>query len=243
MNFDKWDRIFMTNQQCIDLLDLIPSEDEARKQLANYDEYPLHRFVLTVPNGNYEDPEGKKTGSVFNHFYTMAGDHLDVRSVVETKGEIHEAFTFSVDMYHFSIKRKSGIAVEKLDQKLFGSLAYWEWIMLEFMLINSYILSDPGKTVEVKEIEVKKHSAGKTESQTAKKSVNKVRLVRRYTLKRGWKNAVKKRIHQITCQAWGVRGHYRHYKNGTVIFIQPYVKGKKRSEYQRKVYELFGNQG
>lgn len=28
------------------------------------------------------------------------------------------------------------------------------------------------------------------------------------------------------CEKWGVRGHYRHYKNGKVVFIKPYSKGK-----------------
>ena len=30
------------------------------------------------------------------------------------------------------------------------------------------------------------------------------------------------------CEAWSVRGHYRHYKNGKVVFIAPYIKGKGR---------------
>ena len=30
------------------------------------------------------------------------------------------------------------------------------------------------------------------------------------------------------CEAWGVRGHYRHYKNGKVVFIHPYIKGSGR---------------
>lgn len=36
------------------------------------------------------------------------------------------------------------------------------------------------------------------------------------------------------CEAWGVRGHYRHYKNGNVVYIAPYIKGKgrlKKKEY------------
>ncbi len=28
------------------------------------------------------------------------------------------------------------------------------------------------------------------------------------------------------CEAWSVRGHYRHYKSGKVVYIKPYVKGK-----------------
>ena len=38
------------------------------------------------------------------------------------------------------------------------------------------------------------------------------------------------------CEAWGVRGHYRHYKNGKVIFIKPYVKGSGR--LKDSLYEL-----
>lgn len=30
------------------------------------------------------------------------------------------------------------------------------------------------------------------------------------------------------CEAWSVRGHYRHYKSGKVVYIKPYTKGKGR---------------
>lgn len=36
------------------------------------------------------------------------------------------------------------------------------------------------------------------------------------------------------CEAWGVRGHYRHYKNGKVVYIKPHIKGSgriKNTEY------------
>ncbi len=39
-----------------------------------------------------------------------------------------------------------------------------------------------------------------------------------------------KNKHNITCECWGVRGHYRHYKTGKVAFIHEYEKGKKRNE-------------
>lgn len=32
------------------------------------------------------------------------------------------------------------------------------------------------------------------------------------------------------CPAWGVQGHYRHYKSGKVIYIAPYIKGKYRND-------------
>lgn len=42
------------------------------------------------------------------------------------------------------------------------------------------------------------------------------------------------------CECWGVRGHIRHYKNGKVVFIEPYKKGKKRDvlEPKSKTYLL-----
>lgn len=30
------------------------------------------------------------------------------------------------------------------------------------------------------------------------------------------------------CEAWGVRGHYRHYKDGKIVYIRPYQKGSGR---------------
>lgn len=35
---------------------------------------------------------------------------------------------------------------------------------------------------------------------------------------------------KIMCECYGVRGHYRHYKNGKIVFIKPYKKGTKRNE-------------
>lgn len=40
--------------------------------------------------------------------------------------------------------------------------------------------------------------------------------------------------HNITCECWGVRGHYRHYKSGKVVFIHEYEKGRKRNEIKAK---------
>lgn len=43
---------------------------------------------------------------------------------------------------------------------------------------------------------------------------------------------------QYRCECWGVRGHFRHYEVGKVVFIKPYKKGKKRDiiEPQSKDY-------
>lgn len=42
-----------------------------------------------------------------------------------------------------------------------------------------------------------------------------------------------KKIHRTT-EGWSVRGHYRHYKSGKVIFIESFEKGKNRSQASQK---------
>ena len=39
---------------------------------------------------------------------------------------------------------------------------------------------------------------------------------------------------EIQCPCWGVRGHYRHYKSGKVVFIRNYTKGKDRENLMPK---------
>lgn len=38
----------------------------------------------------------------------------------------------------------------------------------------------------------------------------------------------------ITCPCWSVRGHYRRYKNGNVVFVKSYEKGKGKGKTKPK---------
>ena len=46
--------------------------------------------------------------------------------------------------------------------------------------------------------------------------------------------------HKINCPCWSVRGHYRHYKSGKVVFVKNYKKGKERGKInpQNKTYTI-----
>lgn len=41
------------------------------------------------------------------------------------------------------------------------------------------------------------------------------------------------------CPCWEVRGHYRHYKSGKVVFVPSYEKGKERGKVQPKENEYY----
>lgn len=48
---------------------------------------------------------------------------------------------------------------------------------------------------------------------------------------------------QRHCEAWSVRGHYRHYKSGRTVYIRPYRKGKGRlkdTDYKSIPGSLYG---
>lgn len=40
--------------------------------------------------------------------------------------------------------------------------------------------------------------------------------------------------HKMNCPCWNVRGHYRHYKSGKVVFVKEYKKGKDRANTKPK---------
>ena len=41
-------------------------------------------------------------------------------------------------------------------------------------------------------------------------------------------------MHTINCPCWSVRGHYRHYKSGKVVFVKSYEKGKEKGKTRPK---------
>jgi hypothetical protein len=45
--------------------------------------------------------------------------------------------------------------------------------------------------------------------------------------------------HNMTCEHWEVKGHFRHYKSGKVVYIKPFSKGKnKNAKVENRVYSL-----
>lgn len=48
-----------------------------------------------------------------------------------------------------------------------------------------------------------------------------------------------KRSFKIACECWNVRGHFRHYKDGKVVWIAGYEKGKKRNTNSHVVEHVY----
>lgn len=51
-------------------------------------------------------------------------------------------------------------------------------------------------------------------------------------------NAIKSKKPRRLAGCWEVRGHFRHYQNGKVVYIKPYEKGENRAKRIKKQYTL-----
>lgn len=75
------------------------------------------------------------------------------------------------------------------------------------------------------------------ENYTDKDSIRNIDVSKYYKIKEGKKNHVStlnpdRKIVRKTAK-WIVRGHFRHYKSGKIVFIQAYYKGPKKDSKKK----------
>ena len=235
--FDGWDLVNITWEQ----FDKIWNDSEM--YLSDFDQIPLKKFALRL-----SDRKDPKSTVIFK--YTAHGETLHV--IVEQPG-MHDEH-LDID---FNVKRKPYAESDgkfelmyaptkelKEDDALMfpiadgnGSMQTYELICMAFDCVSAFMLNYKDVATDVEEREYMPREGEKKQSKH--KGKNTVRLFKTYTLKKGWRGNVKRKKAEIHCLAWGVRGHFRHYKNGKTIFIESYVKGKDRSKYEGKQYALF----
>lgn len=92
------------------------------------------------------------------------------------------------------------------------------------------------KITTVSADEVKKHSGKQKESLSTHRSEtlnlsleDTIRYVAEYSTTRQYTKHV---------ESFNVRGHYRHYKNGKVVFVKAFVKGDKNKTPKTRTYEM-----
>lgn len=86
---------------------------------------------------------------------------------------------------------------------------------------------------EVKEKTIKSKQNSYQKKQNGKKmKSNVVKHFKTFTIKNieDLSRSVGKKKRVVTCELWGVKGHYRTYKNGKTVYIRPFCKGKNRTK-------------
>lgn len=116
-------------------------------------------------------------------------------------------------------------------------------LFLKVMCWLNWIMQHP----EIKEVErqEKAHTSTKSKKKNgnskAKADSNVVKTVKINNIKIKTVNSKlitkikSKKIHRIA-GCWEVRGHFRHYKTGKVVYIKPYEKGKDSHKRVKKQY-------
>ena len=105
------------------------------------------------------------------------------------------------------------------------------------LICADYLLKHPEE--KHKERHARNHNGNNPSGKSFQKQANSVQVIslnslRFKTANKKVANVLKsKKVHRIT-ESWSVRGHYRHYKSGKVIFIESFEKGKNRKQAPQK---------
>lgn len=105
------------------------------------------------------------------------------------------------------------------------------------LICADYLLKHPEE--KRKERHTRSHNENNLSSKSSQKRADSVQVISLNSLR--FKTATKKvanmlkskKVHRMA-ESWSVRGHYRHYKSGKVIFIESFEKGKNRKQASQK---------
>lgn len=226
---DGWDVINLTQNQLMKLGETL--EDHHIKH--DFENISIRKFCLSLFQ------RGKKEDFFQYYFFTYTSgnlhvdveeDHAEGKVYCDIACKLLEDGQLELEL---SDKTNGMEWLTKTDDS--ENVAYWQWLVDVFFSINSFMLHFGDVTMEVEEKIAKEPSEHKEHKKQDRK--NTVRIFKSYTLKKNWKSQARKKA-EITCPAWGVRGHFRHLRNGKVIFVEPYIKGPEKSKYKGKEYAL-----
>lgn len=229
--FDGWDVVRLEWEQFEKIMALI---DETGL-ISDFSTLPLERVAIQIGHGDmglvalYTARQNELSFVVTTEDNKPGEDFAGIYQIRQIKNPLTGETTLVAD-YDGDIK----------DGHPMGRLCGKEWTTADavyniFLYVESFMLNYRDETMDVEERICEKQSEP---GRKKKHHRNSVRLFKSYTLKKGWKSKANRKKAEIHCLAWGVRGHYRHYRNGKVIFINSYVKGKEREKYVGKDYFL-----
>ena len=126
-------------------------------------------------------------------------------------------------------KGKKGDLPEGVDAKTYTAQRY----LMEVNCVMRYIMYKLENREVIYKESVKEHKPRLTEKAIKQSQKNEGKDIV-LNLDQAVVYIKRKGLHKIHCECWGVRGHYRHYKSGKVVFIESYQKGSKRNEKKAK---------
>ncbi len=107
-------------------------------------------------------------------------------------------------------------------------------ILVPMFFMHYCIEQAMNQKYEYKETTNKKYKPMNERSKSKPKTEYKLfEVIRKY------ERHLNKNRHNMTCEHWEVKGHFRHYKSGKVVYIKPFSKGKnKEAPIENRTYTL-----
>lgn len=204
-------------------------QDYGEKLESLFDELPFGEGTIKIKNyiSNFDDHREKiriDTNDFFIEFKTD-GLFLFIDSYF---------LRLSEKVYTSKIIKRIGIQGIKINEdfkhhykNVDDSKEANAWTMVYFGLIMNEI-----KYSEPERIVVERRTRKYSNSKKRDKKVTVIKIkgkIYDYMTDEG-KQLIKERQKHV--ESWGVRGHFRKYKSGKEVWIQPYVKGEGKSEKQ-----------
>lgn len=225
--FDGYDIVNLTFKQYIKMLDIINNHKINR----DIDNFALPRFAVSLFEGEshqyyFYEAKGRDIHCGYSNDKSKNVFWFDAR---------FESANNEADTVDVTLRNSDKVHPWFLQSEAENDNEHnWEWCVNLFLLVNAFMLHYGDVAMEIEE----KQAKAPTESRPQKKrDRNSVRIFKSYHLVKNWTTKARKKA-EFTCLAWGVRGHFRHLRNGKTIFVEAYVKGKEKDKYKGKEYNL-----
>lgn len=204
-------------------------------------------IIMTKPDNNIKivltsthDPDTDKYGIIAHCFFRTHEQRFNKMYPIFMSCEKIEDLL--LDMYYSIVEDKNwedmGVReVSDLDDRTAKSIQrYLPSVFSLFAKIQTDALKCKKKVIRLEKSykNAKKIEVDENQDITSKSIVLSPGIT--YSIR---KESAEERTFVRRCEAWMVRGHYRHYKSGKVVYIKPHQKGKGR--LKQTTYEVLNN--
>lgn len=207
---------------------IVVYSDEISEKLNNncIEKFIYDSFTIVVVKNKHED-----TAIIFD-VATNDGNPNDCSCRVTMFNQISQEYEVAVEFNWYIVGDRIETKYGNIeDYKKFGDVSC-NWADYIYSVM-AYIMTTPRERTE-RPKGAKIFNTQKVESKRNRE--NKIYLLDEivdYVNENGLTIA-KSGNRAITCPCWDVRGHYRHYKSGKVVFIKNYEKGKEKGKVKPK---------
>lgn len=226
---DKLDKIYITRDEFKKIQkyrhEQCPNSENEWNKNGKFDSkmfFPLNNFILDVEVDKYHRVRGLmelKNFSPVNFTFTTDEDFLKV--------ERNENQGFHTEYNRFDDKNPENVIQKYIEMQI---------IMLTSIMI--YIIDHAENRRREERLSLSQQRELRENYEYKDRELYFLKDIITYAKIHPTRSSI-----QYRCECWGVRGHLRHLKNGKVIFIEPFKKGRKRDvlEPKSKTYLLGGS--